>query len=103
TCEKCGYIYNIADIKFGPNDQYRMPPLNPKVEGVCDKCGGKLVSRSDETEEIIKERLNIYRDQTEPLVKYYKEKGLLNEVDVIGPPEVMVPEILQILDNIKTE
>jgi len=99
TCEKCGNIYNIADITFGPNNEYRMPPLSPKVEGICDKCGGKLVSRSDETEEIIKNRLKIYKEQTEPLVNFYKEKGLLKDVDVIGPPNVMVPKILEVLDG----
>lgn len=97
TCENCGNLYNIADIKFGPNDEYVMPPINPKVEGKCDKCGGNLVSRSDETKEIIENRLKIYREQTEPLINYYKEKGLLKEVEVIGPPNIMVPKILEVL------
>jgi adenylate kinase len=91
TCEKCGQIYNIADIKFG---KIRMPPVSPKKEGVCDKCGGKLVSRSDETEKIIKDRLDVYRKQTQPLIDYYTKRGLLRNVDVIGPPEVMVPLII---------
>jgi adenylate kinase len=97
TCEKCGDIYNIADIKFGPNDSYHMPPLKPKVEGVCDKCGGKVVSRSDETEDIIKNRLSVYREQTEPLIKYYREKNLLKDVEVTGSPDVMVPKLMGVL------
>lgn len=97
TCEKCGQIYNIADIRFGPNNEYHMPPVSPKVEGVCDKCGGKLISRSDETEEVIKNRLNIYKEQTEPLINYYRQKGILKDVDVTGPPEAMVPKILGVL------
>ena len=101
TCEECGDIYNIADIKFGPNNKYEMPPVSPKVEGICDKCGGRLVSRSDETEEVIKNRLKIYNEETEPLIKYYKEKNLLTNVDVTGSPEVMVPKILNVLKGLK--
>ena len=97
TCEKCGDIYNIADIKFGPNNEYEMPPVAPKQEGICDKCGGNLVSRSDETEGVIKNRLEIYKQQTQPLIDYYREKGLLKDVDVTGSPDIMVPKILQVL------
>ena len=97
TCEKCGDIYNVADIRFGPNKEYHMPPMNPKEKGICNKCGGRLVSRSDETEDIIKKRLEVYREQTEPLIDYYREKGLLKDVDVTGPPEVMVPKIMEII------
>ena len=99
TCEKCGDIYNIADITFGPNDSYHMPPMNPKVEGVCDKCGEKLVSRSDETEDVIKNRLNIYKEQTQPLIDYYRTKGILKDVDVTGPPKEMVPKIVGVFET----
>jgi len=92
TCEKCGSIYNIADIHFG---KVNMPPVSPKKAGVCDKCGGRLVSRSDETEKIIKDRLDVYRKETQPLIDYYSKKKLLRNVDVIGPPEVMVPIIMK--------
>ncbi len=91
TCEKCGEIYNVADIHFGKVD---MPPVLPKKPGICDKCGGKLVSRSDETEKIIKDRLDVYREETRPLIDYYKKKRMLRNVDVIGSPEVMVPIIM---------
>ncbi len=91
TCEKCGNIYNIADIKFG---KVNMPPVSPKKPGICDKCRGKLVSRSDETEKIIKDRLDVYRKQTQPLIDYYTKKKLLRNVDVIGSPEAMVPIIM---------
>ena len=92
TCEKCGQIYNIADIRIG---KIVMPPVAPKKAGICDKCGGKLVSRSDETEQIIKDRLDVYRKETQPLIDYYKKKKLLRDVDVVGPPEVMVPIIMK--------
>jgi adenylate kinase len=98
TCEKCGDIYNIADIHFGRVD---MPPVLPKKPGICDKCGGKLVSRSDETEQIIKERLDVYREQTQPLIDYYKKKKILRDVDVIGSPEVMVPIIMREIKKAK--
>lgn len=99
TCEKCGDIYNIADITFGPNKEYRLPPVSPKVEGKCDKCGGDLVSRSDETKEVIENRLKVYAEQTEPLINHYREKDILNDVEVTGPPEIMVPKILSILEE----
>jgi adenylate kinase len=97
TCTNCGDIYNIADIKFGPNKRYHMPPILPKIEDICDKCGGKLSSRSDESEDVIKNRLKVYKEQTKPLIAYYKKKGILKTVKVIGPPEIMVPKILKLL------
>ena len=68
-CKKCGAIYHIKNIK-------------PKVEGVCDKCEGELYQRDDDMPEAIKERLDIYREKTAPLINYYKEQGLLREVKV---------------------
>ncbi len=53
----------------------------PAKEGVCDKCGGKLICRDDDTEETVKVRLNVYHELTEPLIKYYADKGLLVEVE----------------------
>jgi len=97
TCENCGDLYNVADIRFGPNKEYHMPPMLPKVSGTCDKCGGKLVQRSDETKEIIENRLKVYEEQTEPLIKYYRDKGILKDVHVTGPPDVMVPKIMNTL------
>lgn len=97
TCERCGAIYNIADIRFGPGKKYHMPPIKPKIDGICDKCGGRLISRSDETEDIIKARLVVYKKQTIPLINFYKKRGLLKNVKVIGPPEVMLPKIYKVL------
>ena len=64
TCTKCGEIYNI---KSKP----------PKVEGICDVCGGDIVQRDDETEEAILNRLEVYAEQTAPLIGYYRDEGLL--------------------------
>ena len=52
----------------------------PKVEGICDKCGAKLFIRDDDNEETVSNRLNVYHSQTEPLIKYYTEKGVLSTV-----------------------
>lgn len=76
TCEGCGAIYNV---KSNP----------PKVEGVCDKCGGDVVQRADETEEAISNRLNVYNEQTAPLVDFYKKEGTLFSVDATSSKAVV--------------
>lgn len=95
-CNKCGKIYNVAHIKRGNID---LPPLLPKGDD-CD-CGGTLIQRKDDNIETIKDRLNIYKNQSEPLLDYYNKKGILKVIDVIGPPEVMVPIILKEIENFK--
>lgn len=69
TCPQCGAIYNIYS------------DLRPKVENICDHCGSTLVKRSDDTEDVIKERLKVYHNKTEPIITYYKNKGLIVDVD----------------------
>lgn len=97
VCEKCGDNYNIADI----NEQgISMPPMLPKKTGVCDKCGGKLIQRKDDIVKVIKERLDIYRKQTAPLIDYYKKKNLLKDVKITSAPEIMVPKIMEVLNHV---
>ncbi|MBR0039326.1 MAG: adenylate kinase [Lachnospiraceae bacterium] len=67
VCESCGEVYHIVN----------MPP---KVEGVCDKCNGKLIHRKDDTEEVVLDRLKTYHELTQPLIDYYKEKKILKRV-----------------------
>ncbi|RKD34133.1 adenylate kinase [Thermohalobacter berrensis] len=67
-CKKCGATYHV---KFNP----------PKVEGKCDECGGELYQRKDDTEETVSKRIEVYLEQTKPLIDYYEEKGLLVNVD----------------------
>ena len=69
TCEnpECKEIYNMRDNP-------------PKVDGICDKCGAKLFVRDDDNEETVANRLHVYHSQTEPLIKYYTEKGILSTV-----------------------
>jgi adenylate kinase len=68
SCKNCGAIYNM---KFLP----------PKVDEKCDKCGGDLVQRKDDTEEVAKSRLETYKAQTQPLIKFYSDKNLLINID----------------------
>jgi adenylate kinase len=74
TCTNCGEIYNV---KSKP----------PRVEGICDVCGNDIVQRDDETEEAIENRLQVYNEQTAPLVAFYRDEGLLVSVPTsdIGP------------------
>jgi len=76
TCTGCGEIYNV---KSNP----------PAVEGVCDKCGEPVVQRDDETEEAISNRLNVYNDQTAPLVGFYKNEGMLLSVNATSSDAVI--------------
>jgi adenylate kinase len=68
TCSKCGAIYHIKNVP-------------PKVEGICDKCGGALIQRADEKPEVIKNRLMVYREKTKPVSDYFRKKGLLVNID----------------------
>lgn len=94
VCRGCGNIYNLADIK---EPGINMPPLLPKKDGVCDKCGGELYQRDDDREEVVKNRLEVYKKQTAPLIKYYKNKALLNDIKVVAGPDIMVPKIIDVL------
>ena len=76
TCTQCGEIYNI---KSKP----------PKVEGICDVCGGKIVQRDDETEAAILNRLEVYSEQTAPLVDFYREEGLLLSIQGSDSKQVL--------------
>ncbi len=68
ACLKCGATYHIVNVP-------------PKAEGICDVCGEALVIRDDDKEETVKARLKAYHDQTQPLIEYYSNKGILKEVD----------------------
>lgn len=82
TCRNCGAMYHVF---FEP----------PKVEGVCDKCGGPLYQREDDKEDVIKERLRVYRKDTEPLISYYEKKGVLVKVKGEGPIEEVKQRLLE--------
>ena len=67
VCEACGSSYNVEAVP-------------PRVEGICDNCGGKLIQRKDDTPETVRERLKVYHTETEPLVDFYAARGLLRPV-----------------------
>lgn len=89
-CAECGAIYHIKYVL-------------PKKQGVCDRCGGKLYQRKDDTPAVIKERLNVYARQTEPLIKYYKDRKLLIDVECKEEvkPEDMVKRIYKVLEGLR--
>ena len=93
VCKRCGAIYNRLTLK-------------PKVNGVCDVCGGELYQREDDKPEVIRERLKVYRRNTAPLIEYYRKKGLLRDVycnDLMTPPEVMVEKIMEIINSLRKQ
>jgi len=74
TCRRCGHVWHLD---FDP----------PATEGVCDRCDGDLFQRDDDSELTIRHRLEVYADQTSPLIGYYGDRGLLSGVDATGPVE----------------
>ncbi len=91
-CRNCGEVYNVKYLK-------------PKVDMICDKCGGQLYQRSDDTTEVIKERIGVYERQTQPILRHFDEKHIpvvefkTDKLDL--PPEEAVDEILKGLRKIK--
>jgi len=89
-CKKCGEVYNIRFLK-------------PRSEGVCDKCGGQLFQRSDDTPQVIRDRIAVYERQTEPILRYYGEKKMpivqFKCESLDSPPEVAVSSILERLEK----
>lgn len=86
TCRDCGAIYNITNEE-----------VKPKVEGICDKCGGELYQRDDDNEESMNTRVKTYFEVTAPIIDYYKEKGVLKTVDSSREIELTFEEIENIL------
>lgn len=89
TCKNCGAVYNLI---YSP----------PKEDNKCDKCGGELYQRDDDKEETVRERLRVYKEQTQPLIDYYKKKGVLYEVDGTKPIDEVWKQIEEILEKIKS-
>jgi adenylate kinase len=89
TCRVCGAVYHV---KFAP----------PRVPGICDKCGGELYQRPDDTVETVRKRLDVYFAQTSPLIDYYTQRNLLTEIngdqDVQAVGEEMIRAVKAIAD-----
>lgn len=84
ACLTCGATYHTEFIK-------------PKVEGICDNCGSKLVLRDDDKPETVKKRLDVYHDQTQPLIDYYSGKNVLAEVDGTKIMDDVFADIVKVL------
>ncbi|MER3446224.1 MAG: adenylate kinase [Candidatus Dadabacteria bacterium] len=87
VCEKCGAMYHIIYD----------PPTNM---GYCNKCGGALYTRDDDSEDVVRTRLKVYRGQTEPLKEYYKRSAILKRVDGVGTIEDVFERIEKILRTV---
>ena len=83
VCKSCGANFNVLT-------------LPPKVEGICDKCGGELYQRDDDKQESILHRMDVYREQTEPLINFYKEKGKITNLDASIETDVLLGEFKKI-------
>ena len=84
ACLGCGATYHI---KYNP----------PKTENVCDACGGELVLRDDDKPETVQKRLDVYHEQTQPLISYYSEAGVLKELDGTQDIDVIFEKIKELL------
>lgn len=87
-CKACGATFHVA---FNPT----------KVEDICDKCGGNLYQRADDTEATVKNRLQAYHDQTEPLIDYYKKQGVYVEIDGMQAIDKVFADVKQELESRK--
>ncbi|HDP70159.1 MAG TPA: adenylate kinase [Actinobacteria bacterium] len=86
SCKECGKVYHII---FNP----------PKNGDVCDVCGGELYQRDDDTVETVNNRLKVYREQTLPLIDYYRKEGLLKNVDGVKPVADVERSVIAVLEE----
>lgn len=84
VCQKCGATYHVVNQP-------------PRVEGVCDQCGGELYQRSDDTVETVSNRLEVYQKQTAPLLEYYQQRGIVAEVNGEQSIDDVFKEIEQVI------
>ena len=84
VCKQCGAGYHVTNLK-------------PKKEGICDVCGSELTQRKDDTKETVVTRLEVYTNQTKPLLDYYNKQNLVKEVNGLGDIDVIFGEIKKVL------
>lgn len=84
ACVGCGATYHVVNIP-------------PKKEGICDRCGGELILRDDDKPETVKKRLDVYHEQTQPLIDYYTKKGIIKDVDGTQQMDDVFNAIVKIL------
>ena len=85
TCKSCGEIYHS---KHSP----------PRTKGICDKCGGGLYQREDQKAEVVERRIEVYEEQTKPLISYYDNKGMLVNIDAKGSKEEVAEKVAKAVD-----
>lgn len=85
VCVDCGENYSLAN--------------RPRVDWICDVCGGEVVQRSDDTEAAISRRLELYDRETAPLVAFYEERSLLAKVDGTGDPDLVTDRLISVVDE----
>lgn len=90
VCKNCGATYNLKNL----------PPVK---EGVCDKCGSELKQRSDDTYEKLMVRLDSYRNQTEPVVDFFREKGVVYDINAAGTIDEIYADIEKVLTKVMEE
>ena len=86
TCPSCGAVYHI---KFNP----------PKEDEICDRCKSPLVQREDDKEEVVRNRLRVYREQTAPLIDYYRQRDILVSLDASKDIESVYSDLLRVLNE----
>ncbi|MGM0436803.1 MAG: adenylate kinase [Bacillota bacterium] len=86
VCEDCGATYHV---EFNP----------PEKEGICDKCGGKLIQRSDDKEETVKNRIEVNREKTEKLINYYKDEGLLETIESSAGIDEVFEKVTSVIEE----
>jgi adenylate kinase len=90
VCRTCNTVYNLL---VNP----------PKVNGRCDSCGGELIQRDDDKEDVVKKRLKVYAKQTKPLLKFYAKRKLLNDIDGSRSIEEVEVEVLAAIRSLSSE
>lgn len=86
VCEDCGATYHV---EFNP----------PEKEGICDKCGGNLIQRSDDTEETVKNRIEVNKKKTEKLIEFYDDKGILQTIESSGGIEEVFKKVTSVIEE----
>lgn len=86
NCKECKTVYNLITNP-------------PKKDNICDKCDGELIQRDDDQPHVIQERLNVYRDQTSPLIGYYQNENLLHSINGEPSPKEVVKSIVDIIEK----
>jgi adenylate kinase len=88
VCSDCGANYSTADNP-------------PRVKGICDVCGGEVVQRDDDTESAIRRRLELYEQETAPLIEWYADRKLLVTMDALGTPDEVTERLVSEVDRKK--